>query len=301
MNLQNIINSLLLGDDEMKIETIGIVGAGSMGSGIANLAAINGFKVILNDIEDRFLDNALTRMDSFMGKSVERGKMTEEQKTETLKRIQTTTALEDMKNADIVIEVVLEDMDLKKEVFAKLDQIVPQGVILATNTSSMSITEIASATKRPERVAGMHFFNPAQLMKLVEVVRGYSTSDETVEELKALSKKLSKEPVEVKKDSPGFIVNRIMIPQFIEAIKLLQEGVASAEDIDKAVTLGLNYPMGPFTLQDFAGVDIGYHVMEYFKEEFNNDQYAPPLLLKQLVRAGRNGKKTGAGFYDYNK
>jgi 3-hydroxybutyryl-CoA dehydrogenase len=163
----------------------------------------------------------------------------------------------------------------------------------------MSITEIAAATQHPERVAGMHFFNPAQLMKLVEVVRGYQTSDETVEELKALSKQLTKEPVEVKKDTPGFIVNRIMIPQFIEAIKLLEEGVASAEDIDKAVTLGLNYPMGPFTLQDFAGVDIGYHVMEYFKEEFNDDHFAPPLLLKQLVRAGRYGKKTGAGFYDY--
>jgi 3-hydroxybutyryl-CoA dehydrogenase len=199
----------------------------------------------------------------------------------------------------VVIEAVLEDLNLKKEVFSALDQIVREGVILATNTSSMSITEIAAATQHPERVAGMHFFNPAQLMKLVEVVRGYQTSDETVEELKALSKQLTKEPVEVKKDTPGFIVNRIMIPQFIEAIKLLEEGVASAEDIDKAVTLGLNYPMGPFTLQDFAGVDIGYHVMEYFKEEFNDDHFAPPLLLKQLVRAGRHGKKTGAGFYDY--
>jgi 3-hydroxybutyryl-CoA dehydrogenase len=163
----------------------------------------------------------------------------------------------------------------------------------------MSITEIAAATNRPELVAGMHFFNPAQIMKLVEVVRGFKTSDETVQELKALSEKLSKVPVEVKKDSPGFIVNRIMLPQFIEAIKLVQEGVASYEDIDKAVKLGLNYPMGPFELQDFAGVDIGYHVMEYFKEEFSENYYAPPLLLKQIVKAGRLGKKTGAGFYDY--
>lgn len=167
--------------------------------------------------------------------------MTEEQKQEAFARIQTTTSLEEMSGADVVIEAVLEDLSLKKEVFSKLDSIVNENCILATNTSSMSITEIASATKRPERVAGMHFFNPAQLMKLVEVVRGYKTSDETIEELKALSKQLSKEPVEVKKDSPGFIVNRIMIPQFIEAIKLLEEGVASAEDIDKAVTLGLNY------------------------------------------------------------
>lgn len=181
-----------------------------------------------------------------------------------------------------------------------MDQITSDHVILATNTSSMSITEIASATNRPERVAGMHFFNPAQIMKLVEVVRGYKTSDETVVELKEFAKKLNKEPVEVKKDTPGFIVNRIMIPQFIEAIKLLEEGVATAEDIDKAVTLGLNYPMGPFTLQDFAGVDIGYYVMEYMKNEFNDNRFAPPMLLKQLVRAGRLGRKTGAGFYDYD-
>ncbi|AYA75576.1 3-hydroxybutyryl-CoA dehydrogenase [Bacillus sp. Y1] len=283
----------------MTTQTIGVVGAGSMGTGIANLAAINGFNVVLRDIEERFLENALNRMSKFMDKSVSRGKLTEEQKQEALSRIQTTTQLEDLKDVDIVIEAVIEDLTLKKEVFSSLDQIVREGVIIATNTSSMSITEIASATNRPERVAGMHFFNPAQIMKLVEVVRGYKTSDETVEELKALSIKLAKEPVEVKKDSPGFIVNRIMLPQFIEAIKLVQEGVASYEDIDKAVKLGLNYPMGPFELQDFAGVDIGYHVMEYFKKEFNNNFYAPPLLLKEIIRAGRYGKKTGAGFYEY--
>jgi 3-hydroxybutyryl-CoA dehydrogenase len=283
----------------MTTQTIGVVGAGSMGTGIANLAAINGFNVVLRDIEERFLENALNRMSKFMDKSVSRGKLTEEQKQEALSRIQTTTQLEDLKDVDIVIEAVIEDLTLKKEVFSSLDQIVREGVIIATNTSSMSITDIASATTRPERVAGMHFFNPAHIMKLVEVVRGYKTSDETVEELKALSIKLAKEPVEVKKDSPGFIVNRIMLPQFIEAIKLVQEGVASYEDIDKAVKLGLNYPMGPFELQDFAGVDIGYHVMEYFKKEFNNNFYAPPLLLKEIIRAGRYGKKTGAGFYDY--
>jgi 3-hydroxybutyryl-CoA dehydrogenase len=283
----------------MSIQTIGVVGAGSMGTGIANLAAINGFNVVLRDIEERFLESALNRMSKFMEKSVARGKMTEDQKQEALGRIQTTTNLEDFKDVDLVIEAVLEDLNLKKEVFSALDKIVREGVILTTNTSSMSITEIAAATNRPELVAGMHFFNPAQIMKLVEVVRGYKTSDETVQQLKAVSKKLSKEPVEVKKDSPGFIVNRIMLPQFIEAIRLVQEGVASYEDIDKAVKLGLNYPMGPFELQDFAGVDIGYHVMEYFKEEFSENYYAPPLLLKQIVKAGRLGKKTGAGFYDY--
>lgn len=283
----------------MAIKTVGVVGAGSMGSGIANLAALNGYKVILRDVEQRFLDNGLTRIDQFMTKSVERGKMTEEEKAEVFGRIHGTTYLEALKEADIVIEAIIENLDAKKSVFAELDQIVPEGVILATNTSSMSITEIAGATKRSERVAGLHFFNPAQLMKLVEVVRGYNTSDETVEELKAFAKSLRKEPVVVNKDVPGFIVNRIMIPQFIEAIRLLEEGVATAEDIDKAVKLGLNYPMGPFELQDYAGVDIGYYVMEYMKNEFNDTRFAPPMLLKQMMRANRLGKKTKAGFYDY--
>ncbi|WP_374966935.1 3-hydroxyacyl-CoA dehydrogenase family protein [Lysinibacillus sp. RS5] len=285
----------------MIIKTIGVVGAGSMGAGIANLAALNGFNVVLRDIEDRYLEGAMARLNKFMSKSVERGKMTEEQKQETLTRIQTTTKLEDLKDVDVVIEAVLEDLDLKKEVFSQLDVIVREDVILTTNTSSMSITEIAAATKRPDRVAGMHFFNPAQLMKLVEIVRGYETSDDTVSALKALSLQLRKEVVEVKKDTPGFIVNRIMIPQFIEAIRLLEEGVATAEDIDKAVKFGLNYPMGPFELQDYAGVDIGYHVMEYFNNEFNDPRFAPPLLMKQMMRAGRFGKKSGAGFYDYKE
>ncbi|MED1795743.1 3-hydroxyacyl-CoA dehydrogenase family protein [Brevibacillus nitrificans] len=285
----------------MSISTVGVVGAGAMGSGIANLAAISGFHVILHDLEESFLQKGLERIHAFVEKSVAKGKMTEAQKEEVLGKIQVTTELERMKGADIVIEAVIESMEVKKSLFAKLDTIVPDHVILATNTSSMSITTIAEATKRPERVAGMHFFNPAQIMKLVEVVRGYKTSDETVEEIKAFSRQLSKEPIEVKKDTPGFIVNRIMVPQFIEAIRLLEEGVASAEDIDKAVTLGLNYPMGPFTLQDYAGVDIGLHVMDYFYEEFKDNRFAAPLLLRQLVRAGRLGKKTGAGFYDYTK
>jgi len=285
----------------MTIQTIGVVGAGSMGAGIANLAAMNGFNVVLQDIETRFLDGALQRMNKFMDKSVERGKMTEEQKESTLGRIATTVELNDFKEADVVIEAVLEDIDLKKEVFSQLDKIVRDDVILATNTSSLSITEIASSTTRPDCVAGMHFFNPAQLMKLVEVVRGYETSDETVEKLKALSQNLKKEVVEVKKDSPGFIVNRVMIPQFIEAIRLLEEGVATAEDIDKAVKYGLNYPMGPFELQDYAGVDIGYYVMEYFQEEFNDPRFSPPLLMKQMMRAGRYGRKSGIGFYNYKK
>lgn len=272
-----------------------------MGSGIANLIASSGFQVFLHDVDTKFLENGLARIEKFMNKSVEKGKITESEKAEVIERIHTTTNLEDLQEVDFVIEAVVEDLDVKKEVFTKLDQILPEDVIIATNTSSMSITVLAETTKRPEKVAGMHFFNPAQIMKLVEVVRGLKTSDETVSKIQAFARELGKEPIEVKKDVPGFIVNRIMIPQFIEAIRLLEEGVATAEDIDKAVTLGLNYPMGPFTLQDYAGVDIGYYVMEYMKNELNDNRYAPPLLLKQLVRAGRLGKKTGAGFYDYNK
>ncbi|MGY4691514.1 3-hydroxyacyl-CoA dehydrogenase family protein [Salibacterium sp. K-3] len=285
----------------MTIQTVGVVGAGAMGGGIANLAAMSECQVILRDVEDSFLEKGLANINKFMDKSVSKGKMTEEQKSAALDRITTTTDLSELNKADVVVEAVIEDLEIKKNVFKELDDILPEGVIIATNTSSMSITTIASATNRPDRVAGMHFFNPAQIMKLVEVVRGYETTEETVEELQEFSKQLNKEPIEVKKDSPGFIVNRIMIPQFIEAIKLVEEGVATPEDVDKAVTLGLNYPMGPFTLQDFAGVDIGYHVMEYFKEEFDDPHFAPPLLLKQLVRAGRLGKKTKAGFYNYDE
>ncbi|WP_062197210.1 3-hydroxyacyl-CoA dehydrogenase family protein [Massilibacterium senegalense] len=280
---------------------IGVVGSGTMGGGIAHLAALSGFQVIVCDIEQNFLDNALQRMQSFMDKSIAKGRMTVEEKEAVLGRITCTTNLEEMKEADIVIEAIIEDLEAKKELFTQLDQIVPENTILATNTSSMSITVIAEATNRQERVAGLHFFNPPQIMKLVEVVRGYKTSDDTVQKLMELSRQLGKEPIEVKKDTPGFIVNRVMIPQFIEAIRLVEEGVASYEDVDKAVKLGLNYPMGPFELQDFAGVDIGLSVMDYFYEEFKDDRFAAPMSIRQIVRAGRLGKKTGAGFYDYNK
>ncbi|BAB05714.1 3-hydroxyacyl-CoA dehydrogenase family protein [Halalkalibacterium halodurans] len=284
----------------MTIHTVGVVGAGTMGSGIANLAAMSGLQVVLLDLDDNQLDIAWQKINTFMEKSVAKGKMSEAEKEAALGRIKSTTTYEELAEADLVIEAVIENLDVKKEVFHTLDTCLANDTIIATNTSSMSITEIAAATNRPDRVVGMHFFNPAQLMKLVEVVRGYQTSDDTVETVKQFARQLKKEPIEVKKDTPGFIVNRIMIPQFIEAIKLLEEGVASAEDIDKAVTLGLNYPMGPFTLQDYAGVDIGLHVMEYFQQEFNDPRFTPPLLLKQLVRAGRLGKKVGAGFYDYD-
>lgn len=282
------------------IKTVGVIGAGSMGSGIANVFALNGYQVVLRDIEDRFVQGGMDRISKFMDNSIKRGKLTEEGKQETLNRITATTSLEDMKDVDLVVEAVLEDMDLKQSVFKELDGIVRPDVLLTTNTSSMSITEIASVVKDPTRVAGLHFFNPAQVMKLVEVIRGYETSDETVASLKAVCESIKKEVVEVKKDVPGFIVNRIMIPQFIEAIKVLEEGIASREDIDKAMRYGLNHPMGAFELQDYAGVDIGYFVMEYFQNEFADNRWAPPLLLKSMMRAGRVGKKAGKGFYDYD-
>lgn len=283
----------------MNIKTIGIVGAGTMGTGIAHLAAMAGFEVILRDIDIAFLDRAVANMDKLMARSVEKEKMTEEARQAALARIRKTTLLEDLAAADFIIEAVLEKMDIKKEVLQALNQMCKPEVILATNTSSMSITEIAAASGRPDKVCGMHFFNPAQVMRLVEVIRGEQSSDETIAATIELTRALGKTPVEVKKDSPGFIVNRIMIPHMVEAARLLQEGVASVEDIDMAVKLGLNYPMGPFELLDFGGVDIAYFVMEYFADEFRDNQYAAPQIIKQKIRAGKLGRKSGEGFYKY--
>jgi 3-hydroxybutyryl-CoA dehydrogenase len=254
----------------------------------------------MRDIEDRFVENGLKAIGKFLAKSVEKGKMTEEQKKGVLGRIKGTTRMEDLKDADFVIEAVFEDLELKKSIFKQLDELTRPGVILTTNTSSMSITEIAMSTKRPEKVAGMHFFNPAPIMKLVEVIRGVHTNDETIHIVMEMTKKMGKEPVEVKKDTPGFIVNRLMIPHMVEAIKMLEEGVASIEDIDKAVKLGLNYPMGPFELMDLTGVDITLHVTEYLYKELNKEsKWSAPTLFKSMIRAGRLGRKTGAGWYKY--
>lgn len=281
----------------MSIKTIGVVGAGAMGTGIAHVAAMADYNVVLRDVDMSYVDNSIKNMDKFMARSVEKGKMTEDQRRVTLDRIKKTVVLEDFADADFVIEVVIENIDLKKEVFQALDKICRPEVIFATNTSSMSITAIAASTGRPDKVCGLHFFNPAQIMRLVEVIRGLETSDKTIAAAKALAESFGKKTIEVKKDSPGFVVNRIMIPQFIEAARLLQEGVASVEDIDTAVKLGLNYPMGPFELMDFTGVDISYFVMEYFADELRNNQYAAPQIIKQMVRANKLGKKTGGGFY----
>jgi 3-hydroxybutyryl-CoA dehydrogenase len=284
----------------MEIKTIGVVGAGAMGNGIAQVAAQAGFNVVMRDIEDRFVQGGLKSIEKFLAKSVEKGKMAADQKDAVMGRIKGTTKMEDMMACDFIVEAVLEVMDLKKEVFKALDEMCRPEVILSTNTSSMSITEIATAVKRQDKVVGMHFFNPVPLMKLVEVVRGHFTSDETVAICMDVTKKLGKEAVEVKKDVPAFIVNRLMIPHFIEAMVLLEEGVASKEDIDKAAKLGLNYPMGPFELMDLTGLDINLNVNEYLRKELKAEtKWQSSHTLKNLVKAGRLGRKTGAGWYEY--
>jgi 3-hydroxybutyryl-CoA dehydrogenase len=286
----------------MDIKTIGVLGAGSMGNGIAQVAAQSGYNVVMRDVEDKFVDRALKGIDKFLSKSVEKGKIAADDKTAILGRIKGTTKMEDLKDADFVIEVVFEEMELKKKVFKELDELTRKEVIIATNTSSMSITEIATATNRQDKVVGMHFFNPVPLMRLVEVIRGYYTSDDTIAAAMDLARKFKKEPIEVKKDIPCFVVNRLMMPHFIEAMWLLQEGIASAEDIDKAAKLGLNYPMGPFELMDLTGIDIAYHVAEYLHKEMNKElKWVSPRILKDMIKANRLGMKTGAGWYNYPK
>lgn len=284
----------------MEIKKIGVLGAGLMGRGIAQVAAQSGHMVVMRDIEDRFVEAGLNAIESFLKVSVEKGKMKEEEKKEILGRIKGTTKWEDLKDVDFVIEAVTENMDLKKEVFRTLDEITRKEVILATNTSSLSITEIATVTKRQDKVVGMHFFNPVPLMKLVEIIRGYYTSDETVKITTELAKKFGKETVEVKKDIPGFIVNRLLIPHFLEAISLYENGIGTKEDIDKAVKLGLNYPMGPFELMDLLGLDTTYAIVEYFFNNLNKElKWSIPYSMRALVQAGRFGRKTKAGWYDY--
>lgn len=284
----------------MEINKVGVVGAGTMGNGIAQVAAAIGCNVVMRDIDMKFVDNGLKNIDKFLAKGVEKGKMTAEQKDAILGRIKGTTNMDDLADVDFVIEAVIEDLILKKKVYGELDSVCRPEVVLATNTSSMSITEIAGATKRPEKVVGMHFFNPVPLMRLVEIIRGYFTNDDTVAQTAALAKRMGKETVEVKIDSPGFVVNRIMIPHMLEAIKIHEEGVASKEDIDKAVKLGLNYPMGPFELMDLTGIDICKFVADYLHNELNKElKWVCPTLIKNTVKAGRLGRKTKGGWYNY--
>ena len=286
----------------MALKTIGVVGIGSMGSGICQVAAQAGFDVVVCDVDEKFIQKGLGSIDKFLAKTVEKGKMTADQKTAVMGRIKGTTKMEDLKDVDFVIEAALETMEVKKDIFARLDKITRPDVVLGTNTSSLPITEIATATGRPEKVVGVHFFNPVPLMRLVEIVRGQLTGDDAVAQTQEFAKKLGKESIEVKVDVPAFVVNRLMIPHFIEAMKLLEQGIASKEDIDKAAKMGLNYPMGPFELMDFTGLDVNLTVNEYVRKELPQElKWQSSLELKNLVKAGRLGKKSGAGWYDYAK
>ena len=287
----------------MKIKKVGVIGAGAMGSGIAQVFAQNGFQVVMRDIADEFLQRGMKNIEQGLEKMVAKGKLSEGEKTSILGRINLTLSMADLKEVDFVVEAAIENLDLKKQIFKELDELTRPEVVLSTNTSSLSITEIASATKRPDKVAGMHFFNPAPVMKLVEVVKGYLTSDETVQVIRELAEKsLGKITILVKKDTAGFVVNRIMMPQLMEAIRIYEEGVASIEDIDKAVKHGLNYPMGPFELMDLTGLDIGYAVNEVLRQELPPElKHTTPHTLKAMVKAGKLGRKTGEGWYKYER
>ena len=278
---------------------IGILGSSTMGRGLIQHIANCGFDVVFRARRQESVDQALAYIEGQYDFMISRGWLAAEKKEENLARIKGSTDIKIIKDADFIIEAATEDMAVKKELFAELEELCRPDVILATNTSSLSITEIASATKKPERVIGMHFFNPAPVMKLVEVIPGYNTSEETIAAAKKLAEDLQKTPVEIK-ESPGFVVNRMLIPMVNECVAVLAENIASAEDIDKAMHLGANHPMGPLALADLVGLDICLRVMETLHEELGEDKYRPHPLLRKMVRAGKLGQKTGEGFYKYN-
>ncbi|UQD53618.1 3-hydroxybutyryl-CoA dehydrogenase [Bacillus methanolicus] len=282
----------------MNVKKIMVVGAGQMGSGIAQVCAQSGYSVILNDIKPEFVERGLGVINKNLSRQVEKGRMSKEQKEEILGRIIASTDLHNAKDADLVIEAAVENMEVKTKIFAQLDEIAQEHAILASNTSSLPITEIAAATKRPEKVIGMHFMNPVPVMKLVEIIRGLATEDEVYQTIEDITKTLNKVPVEVN-DFPGFVSNRVLMPMINEAIYTLYEGVATKEAIDEVMKLGMNHPMGPLALADFIGLDTCLYIMETLHEGFGDDKYRPCPLLRKYVKAGWLGKKTGRGFYVY--
>ena len=282
------------------MEKIFVLGAGTMGSGIAQAFAQKGYEVIVRDIKDEFVDRGLGNIRKGLEKRVARGKMTEEDKDAILSKISGTTDMNLAADCDLVVEAAVENMKIKQSIFAELDKICKPETVLASNTSSLSITEVAVATTRPDKVIGMHFFNPAPVMKLVEVIRGAATSDETFATVKALAEAIGKTPVEVK-EAPGFVVNRILIPMINEAAFILQEGVATAEDIDTAMKLGANHPMGPLELGDLIGLDVCLAIMDVLYNETGDSKYRACTLLRKYVRAGWLGRKSGRGFHNYAK
>ncbi len=288
----------------MKVEDVKkicVLGAGLMGNGIAQVCAQAGFQVAMRDIEDRFIENGFNMIKKNLSRVVKKEKMTQEQMDEIVGRIKGTLDLKEAaSDADVVIEAIIENRDLKRKVFAELEEICKPECVFASNTSSISITDMAAATKRPEKFIGMHFFNPVPVMRLVEIIKGYETSEETYKFIDELSKKLGKETVLVN-EAPGFAVNRLLLPFLLEAIFTLQEGVTTVDDLDKAIHLGLNHPMGPLTLLDFVGLDTTLFIADYMFSEFQDSKYRAPTLLRKMVRAGHLGRKTGKGFYDYTK
>jgi len=286
---------------DIEIKTICVLGAGTMGHGIAQVAALAGYKVFLRDISEQLVQKGLDQIRKNLDKGVERGKVSPQEREGAVNRIAGIVDLNvAASEADLVIEAIIENMDLKKQTFAELDEICPPHAILATNTSSLSVTEIASATKRPEKVVGMHFFNPAHIMRLLEVIVAKQTAQTSVDAAVAVGKRMNKEPIVVK-DSPGFATSRLGVTFALEAMRMVEEGVATPEDIDKAMELGYNHPMGPFKLGDLVGLDVRLSVAEYLYRELKQEHYRPPEILKRMVREGKLGKKTGEGFYKWDK
>jgi 3-hydroxybutyryl-CoA dehydrogenase len=282
----------------MEIRTVGVVGCGLMGSGIAQVAATAGFPTVVREVSRELLERGLAAIERSLAKLEQKGELTPQQKSAATARLKPTLVLDDFAECDLVIEAIVENLDRKRELFGELDRLVKPEAIFASNTSSLSITEMMTATRRPERLIGLHFFNPVPLMKLVEVVRTVASEAEIVSAAVEFTKKLGKTPI-VTSDRAGFIVNRLLVPYLLDAIRALEEGFGSIEDLDRGMTLGCNHPMGPFTLLDFVGIDTTYHIAEILFREYREQRFAPPPLLKRMYLAGWWGRKSGKGFYDY--
>jgi 3-hydroxybutyryl-CoA dehydrogenase len=284
----------------MAIKQVGVLGCGLMGAGIAQVTAAAGFKTVVLEVHDEVLKKGLGRVEKFLSDGVAKGKVSAEAKDTTLANLSGTTKYDDLKGCDLVIEAIVENADIKKQAYAQVEAVVGPDCLIASNTSSLCVTDLAAATRRPDKVGGLHFFNPVPLMKLVEVIRALTTSESTHAELLAFARAIGKEPIAAP-DRGGFIVNRLLVPYLLDAIRCLEEGLGTVEDIDNGMKLGCGYPMGPFTLLDFVGLDTTYFIANILFEEFRETRFAPPPLLKRMVLAGHLGKKSGRGFYQYAK